>query len=269
MKCLAYIFSLLAIHHWTALANKNGGHGTRGESLVISCPYADDFQNARKYFCRKPCHDRDVLVKGKESNNYTSSGRYSLYDNRQAHTFTVTISWLALEDTGVYYCGIERWFIKDTLQEVHVTVSRDKAPVTDGNVTESPLSGSRVLTEQAVTTATHATPYLDGNTGNDGSHVVGGGLGVLVFLFLVALAVLLRRRSASRFLALKAAAITAPADMAQDEEGPEHVYDEMMLYSTVSFTQVDDSTGEYCTVQFSDLPPEADEHALYSLVTGH
>ncbi|KAK6471293.1 CMRF35-like molecule 5, partial [Huso huso] len=50
--------------------------------------------------------------------------RFSLYDNRSARVFTVTITELTLEDAGIYYCRIDRKIKLDEYTEVKVTVNK-------------------------------------------------------------------------------------------------------------------------------------------------
>nr|XP_023659822.1 CMRF35-like molecule 8 isoform X2 [Paramormyrops kingsleyae] len=94
--------------------------GYVGGKVDIDCPYSADYLHYAKYWCRHPCND--VLVKSEKSDTYISKGGLSLYDNPNGLSFSVTINRLTLEDAGVYYCGIDKWW-KDIYTEVHVKVS--------------------------------------------------------------------------------------------------------------------------------------------------
>ncbi|XP_035239096.1 uncharacterized protein LOC118208484 isoform X1 [Anguilla anguilla] len=272
MSSLLQILSLLAIH-WTAMGYELGAHGIEGGHLDIRCPYPDGYQHHPKYVCRHPCWKKDVLIRGAQSDVYERSGRFSLYDNSLGRFFTVTIRELNLQDGALYYCGIDKWGI-DKRDKVQVTVSKAVDPAvtlplsaagSDGNGssfirTPGMASTDRTyLSNLSMETATPPLPfiYLDGNKGvTDSLVAIGPALGVLVCLFLAALAVQLKR-SVSNPLALKPAGLSVPVDTVQGEEDPEHVYDEygeMTVYSTVGLP-VENSEGGYCTVQFSDLPP--------------
>ncbi|XP_039540131.1 CMRF35-like molecule 1 [Pimephales promelas] len=93
--------------------------GYIGRHVIISCSHIMASNNI-KYFCRDPCGYGDVLVQSDRS----PEGRYKLEDSGTG-TFTVTIADLQESDSGVYYCGVQR-FGFDTYQRVHVTVDNTK-----------------------------------------------------------------------------------------------------------------------------------------------
>uniref|UniRef100_A0A673FV66 Immunoglobulin domain-containing protein n=1 Tax=Sinocyclocheilus rhinocerous TaxID=307959 RepID=A0A673FV66_9TELE len=107
----------------TGVLMKSGNvyEGTVGETVEIRCPYLDDYKYTPKYFCRHPCKSDRVLIKSATSDQVSSNGRYSLIDIVSGLFFTVTIKHLRLTDSGVYYCGIDKWF-SDTLNKVHLFV---------------------------------------------------------------------------------------------------------------------------------------------------
>uniref|UniRef100_A0A3B3TCK5 Ig-like domain-containing protein n=1 Tax=Paramormyrops kingsleyae TaxID=1676925 RepID=A0A3B3TCK5_9TELE len=94
-----------------------------GGQVDIDCPYPADYIHVAKYWCRDPCNDADVLVKSETSDTYISKGRFSLYDNSNGRSLSVTIKKLTLKDAGMYYCGVEKWW-KDKLRKVHVQVRK-------------------------------------------------------------------------------------------------------------------------------------------------
>ncbi|KAI1893104.1 hypothetical protein AGOR_G00140460 [Albula goreensis] len=281
MRSPLLILSLLAINRWTAMGDKRAAHGTEGGILEIRCPYPDDYIHVPKFFCRDPCGNKDVLIKSEKTDTVIRSGRFSIIDHPNERSFTVTITSLKLQDAGPYYCGIDTWF-RDKKEKVKVTVSKvpmatpsSSAPVPAQTVTDSPShthavwTSDRVSTDQTITTTTAKAKVPDGYHSHESHIVVGAALGVLVCLLLVALAVLLRRRVVSQSIALKPEVITPPADTVQAEEGVEHAYDDMMLYSMIGPPLEDSVTYDYCTVQFPDPPQEDDEAGLYSLVAPH
>ncbi|KAK2815867.1 hypothetical protein Q5P01_026334 [Channa striata] len=95
--------------------------GAVGEQVRITCSHANAFYNV-KYFCRGNCDYEDVLISSWETKG--SNAKYSITD--EGNTFIVTISHLKKEDTGTYWCGIERAGL-DTYNEVVLTV-------TEGNI---------------------------------------------------------------------------------------------------------------------------------------
>ena len=96
--------------------------GTEGGRVELKWPYPNEHRYTPKYFCRHPCRSGDVLITI-EKFGYISKGRYSIYDGKDARTFSVFIKKLKLQDAGVYYCGLDRWVV-DTLTKVVLTVSK-------------------------------------------------------------------------------------------------------------------------------------------------
>lgn len=88
-----------------------------GKQIKIQCShsYAD---TSVKYFCKGACRDQDVIITSRRSRT-DSNGRYKIED--EGNTFYVTISDLKVEDSGTYWCGIERVGV-DTYNEVVLTV---------------------------------------------------------------------------------------------------------------------------------------------------
>ncbi|KAG9270823.1 polymeric immunoglobulin receptor-like [Astyanax mexicanus] len=96
--------------------------GIEGSTLEINCEYADGYQDYIKYFCRNLCKYDDILIKSESSNTVVSEGRYTGLDNVSQQKFTVTIRNLVLEDSGEYYCGVERSG-RDLLNKVKLFIS--------------------------------------------------------------------------------------------------------------------------------------------------
>ncbi|XDV16714.1 hypothetical protein PO909_016303, partial [Leuciscus waleckii] len=76
-----------------------------GEHLNITCHYNSDLKNKIKFFCKGSdpslCESSGI----KASSETNSTGRFSLRDDESAGVFTVTITDLTLEDSGIYWCG--------------------------------------------------------------------------------------------------------------------------------------------------------------------
>ncbi len=78
--------------------------GTEGEQVIIKCPYAKGYENSYKYFYKGWYKDNNLLLKsyGGES---VSDDRFSLRDDHQTRSFTLTIRNLRMADAGLYSCG--------------------------------------------------------------------------------------------------------------------------------------------------------------------
>uniref|UniRef100_A0A673HCN1 Immunoglobulin domain-containing protein n=1 Tax=Sinocyclocheilus rhinocerous TaxID=307959 RepID=A0A673HCN1_9TELE len=93
-------------------------HGHSGKTVTITCSHGWASTNS-KYFCRDPC--KGILVKSDQS----PTGRYTLKDSGEG-TFTVNITDLQESDSGIYWCGVER-FGFDSFKKVRLRVSNGAA----------------------------------------------------------------------------------------------------------------------------------------------
>ncbi|XP_040043503.2 CMRF35-like molecule 1 isoform X1 [Gasterosteus aculeatus] len=93
--------------------------GMAGKEVTIRCSHSYASTNV-KYFCKGACDEEDILVRS--SKHKDSNGKYSIKD--EGNTFTVTISGLTEDDSGTYWCGIERVGV-DTYNEVVLTVIKE------------------------------------------------------------------------------------------------------------------------------------------------
>ncbi|XDV16488.1 hypothetical protein PO909_016179 [Leuciscus waleckii] len=75
--------------------------GTEGRGVSITCSYPEGYENSYKYFYRGVYRDRVLIL---QSHGKKTSPRFSLKDNPQTRSFTVTISNLKMEDAGPYGC---------------------------------------------------------------------------------------------------------------------------------------------------------------------
>uniref|UniRef100_A0A672MDT5 CMRF35-like molecule 8 n=1 Tax=Sinocyclocheilus grahami TaxID=75366 RepID=A0A672MDT5_SINGR len=103
--------------------------GHRGERVDIRCRYEAGYESNSKYFCKGECivGFKNIMVK---SGSPAEDERFSLTDNTTARVFTVSITDLRTEDTGQYWCGVERTFTDWSLRDVY---SEIMLLVTEGN----------------------------------------------------------------------------------------------------------------------------------------
>uniref|UniRef100_A0A8C7Q4R9 Immunoglobulin V-set domain-containing protein n=1 Tax=Oncorhynchus mykiss TaxID=8022 RepID=A0A8C7Q4R9_ONCMY len=107
-----------------AKLSKFGAHGYEGGALDIECSYPDGYQYKPKYLCRHPCSNSDILIRSVKGEAFVPVGRFSVYDNVHGCTFIVSIQNLELQDSGHYYCGLDKWG-RDVLTKVEISVSKD------------------------------------------------------------------------------------------------------------------------------------------------
>ncbi|CAL8354622.1 unnamed protein product [Boreogadus saida] len=92
-------------------------NGLVGGTVRIKCTHTNAGSNT-KYFCKGECRKQDVLI----TSETRESDRYSIED--KGNTFITTIKNLHPEDTGTYWCGIERTGF-DTFVDVYLKVNND------------------------------------------------------------------------------------------------------------------------------------------------
>ncbi|XP_072571376.1 uncharacterized protein [Paramormyrops kingsleyae] len=261
--------------------------GYVGGKVDIDCPYSADYLHYAKYWCRHPCND--VLVKSEKSDTYISKGGLSLYDNPNGLSFSVTINRLTLEDAGVYYCGIDKWW-KDIYTEVHVKVSEafpattvvpqtdpamrlltlpDRSMlVTQRQVTQlsTDPAAAIVINLQSVTVekANHSTGHLSMDKPVSSTVLLGSTFGLLMCFLLVSLAYLSKRLT-SKSQESNSLDLAVPVHNVQDGADRGHVYDEVALHDPADLPQMD-SPEIYHMLSFSSSHLEMTENSLYSLV---
>ncbi|XP_062854817.1 CMRF35-like molecule 1 [Trichomycterus rosablanca] len=262
--------------------------GTEGGKVEIDCKYSDEYIYSAMFFCRDPCGYSDVLIQSETVKQTVSKGRYMAINTVSARSFFVTIRNLMLRDTGVYYCGIEKWG-KDKLIKVKVIVTKAPAMSTRAPVphqsklpeTSEPPSATIVNTTSAgtehssvhrpktselfnVTTVNTTTAGLNTEHLSEVLTIVSAGVfGLLLCCVLVAVVVFHRKRSsiAKTFISTTSEIQMSHQPPNQEEVG--HTYDEICDVHTLPM----DSSEIYSTIQFP-LPVEND-CSPYSLVVSH
>ncbi|XP_036413438.1 CMRF35-like molecule 5 [Colossoma macropomum] len=96
--------------------------GYEGRSLRINCHYPRGNEEQGKYFCRLrglPCPD---LIRTTVKNSWDEQGRFALFDNTSARFFTLKIFSLHVNDSGKYWCGVDKSLQPDFISGVQITV---------------------------------------------------------------------------------------------------------------------------------------------------
>ncbi|KAJ8395383.1 hypothetical protein AAFF_G00033680 [Aldrovandia affinis] len=283
------ILSLLAALHCVILEKLQTVTGTEGGRVDIRCLYSDNYKTSHKYWCRDPCSDADVLVKAKKQDLLYSVGRFSLIDKAANPFFIVTIRNLALQDSGVYFCGVQKMF-KDLYTKVKLTVSKAPSVSTQSTFTTgthlmgvgettsnrsvlastlSPTAPS-VSTQSTFTIGTHLMGVGETTSNRSvlastlsptgaASIAVGATFGVMLCLFTVSL-ILLRKKKASSSVATNPTTAMEPFNTVQEKEGPEPVYDNE---NVINFSS---HHAEYCTVQYCAPSQELNNTATYTFI---
>ncbi|XP_071399561.1 CMRF35-like molecule 1 isoform X2 [Centroberyx affinis] len=126
--------------------------GQMGQQIIITCSHINAFSNY-KYFCRGACTGKDVLIASGVERNI-SRGRYRIED--EGNTFKVTIAELMKNDTGTYWCGIDRTGF-DTYKTVHLRVVDDSP---EGIITNASSSGKLVYIGAGLVVAVLALAFV-------------------------------------------------------------------------------------------------------------
>ncbi|XP_051560254.1 CMRF35-like molecule 5 [Myxocyprinus asiaticus] len=188
-----------------AVTNEINIHGYSGRYLTILCSHTWA-QNNRKYFCRDPCKNEDILVASDRSPN----GRFRLDDSGEG-IFSVTISELQESDSGVYWCGVDRPVAVDTYNKVTLTVSKVTQTSTEVYTTlPSPTPTTHKESQSSTTrrTSRYSTPdditHLPSVTMSVYTSLYAvGGLVIMVIILAVGLVAVLKFKKKVQTSAIK------------------------------------------------------------------
>uniref|UniRef100_A0A9J8CUJ1 Si:ch211-114l13.12 n=1 Tax=Cyprinus carpio carpio TaxID=630221 RepID=A0A9J8CUJ1_CYPCA len=79
--------------------------GLSGQHLYIHCHNKSELKNDVKFICKGSDPSLCETSAIRASSEIKSNGRFSLSDNKSTGVFTVTITNLTEEDSGIYWCG--------------------------------------------------------------------------------------------------------------------------------------------------------------------
>ncbi|XP_047659542.1 CMRF35-like molecule 8 isoform X1 [Tachysurus fulvidraco] len=149
--------------------------GYRGRSVQIKCPYESGYEDNKKYLCRGECSIpgfKDIPV---ESGSPAKDPRFSLYDDKTARVFTVTITDLRPEDGNTYWCAIERILLPDSYTEILLQVKTVDPTISSVSHTThfTPTHGDTthsVTVDPTISSVSHTTHFTP--THGDTTHSV-------------------------------------------------------------------------------------------------
>ncbi|XP_016367279.1 CMRF35-like molecule 3 [Sinocyclocheilus rhinocerous] len=130
--------------------------GHRGERLDIRCPYKSGYESNSKYLCKGECKFGNKIIMVK-SGSPAKDKRFSLTDDTTARVFTVSITDLRTEDTGLYWCAVERTLTTDVYSDFLLLVKQDERTtefptinlflITSTHVSSAPLTPQTLLAQ--------------------------------------------------------------------------------------------------------------------------
>ncbi|XP_047659556.1 CMRF35-like molecule 3 isoform X3 [Tachysurus fulvidraco] len=229
--------------------------GYRGRSVQIKCPYKSGYEDYNKYLCRGECPyggNKDIPV---ESGSPAKDPRFSLYDDKTARVFTITITDLRPEDGNTYWCAIDRLLpLSDIYTEFLLQVKTDDPTISSvSHTTHTPTHGDTThsVTDKLLTYTTHKTPITSSSQGFQTLPVIIAVSVVLVLLLIALLFTVLiqwkkKNQASSSAQSLKSSSNprVLPAPACDYEE----VKDSRALSNTI-----------YCTAQLSTNLPDGSE----------
>ncbi|XP_076118373.1 uncharacterized protein LOC143099191 [Alosa pseudoharengus] len=238
-----------------------------GQDANIKCSHTFARGNV-KYFCRHPCTYNDVLITSESQHYYQS--RFSLVDHGTGD-FTITFSKVRSTDSGIYYCGVER-FIKDTSTEVHLKVVRVPSSI-PSYTSNRPSKATAQTTWPGDTSVRQLSRDHEGEDREDdaseeddseeraaleqaegepsGLVYIGAGLAVVVFVLVLSLFMLYTQKTRSR-------KTSAPSAGHTSNTGSGNNHQVQCDYADVTISPGNPTS--------SHTPPETDPSAIYSNV---
>ncbi|KAL1281369.1 hypothetical protein QQF64_000172 [Cirrhinus molitorella] len=117
--------------------------GLLGGQINITCTYKEKHRENAKYFCKGLWFTCSDLIKTVIKDKWVDSGRFSLYDNTREAVFTVTIRDLSEQDSGMYYCAVDKSGI-DTYTEVNLNITAKQKPPPSASPSSSSSSTTTI-----------------------------------------------------------------------------------------------------------------------------
>ncbi|XP_030047693.1 CMRF35-like molecule 6 [Microcaecilia unicolor] len=132
--------------------------GLLGESLSLQCQYDNYYSTYNKYWCKGETWKSCIKVIETTFNNTKVMDRVSLRDDSIAMTLTVTMEQLTKEDSGMYWCGIDKPRLIDSGHLVIMTVLPGSSTLTPAVTSVTVVGESRDKWTKSEETG-HNIPY--------------------------------------------------------------------------------------------------------------
>ncbi|XP_034008211.1 CMRF35-like molecule 5, partial [Trematomus bernacchii] len=118
LSFLLILTGLTGIHSITTVSKVSVR--ARG-SITVPCLYESKYSNHVKYLCKG--HLWEFCSYEVKTNKPSSSGKFSISDDKQQRVFTVTINDLTDKDTEYYWCAVEIKDGADLKEYFHLSVT--------------------------------------------------------------------------------------------------------------------------------------------------
>uniref|UniRef100_A0A8C1HLR3 Ig-like domain-containing protein n=1 Tax=Cyprinus carpio carpio TaxID=630221 RepID=A0A8C1HLR3_CYPCA len=128
---IIWTFTLLMI---PGVVSSISVRGYSGGGVNITCRYDREYTDNAKYFCRGEWLTCSDLIRTETKDKWVDSGRFSLFVDTRAAVFTVTFRNLSEQDSGTYWCGVEKPGL-DPYTEVNLKVVTDVPNTTSSSST--------------------------------------------------------------------------------------------------------------------------------------
>ncbi|KAL6482271.1 hypothetical protein MHYP_G00103510 [Metynnis hypsauchen] len=111
------------------LISAGGGESERvtgysGGGVLIKCRYETRYTSNPKYLCKGSWFCGDQIRTG-DKNEWINRGRFSLFDDTRSAQIWGEIMELTVEDSGTYYCGVNKDWAIDAYKPVELKVEED------------------------------------------------------------------------------------------------------------------------------------------------
>lgn len=100
--------------------------GYEGQNISIQLTYPAIYEKHDKYIGRSDGFFSKKLIQTSQANRWFRHGRVAVFDYTAAHTVIVFMSGLMMEDSGLYFCGVDVKLQLDPVSEIQITVRKSK-----------------------------------------------------------------------------------------------------------------------------------------------